>query len=194
MARGRKKASEVKDLPTTVTDKEEGTIPYFLIDDEWGVSCDDRNEILVHKRNANRIIKNDKGEELYIEQYLMWDSVSYPSSFSKALETYAQRKGRQMESKLNKSKDYNEIAKIQNEIKLIIAQALDFKGINNVFMSTTSVLDDRAELKLQLEALKEAKREVEEETEKLLKLIKEKRQIIVSNTEPKKHRMPKEEE
>ena len=124
----------------------------------------------------------------------MWEAISYPSNFTKAIEIYVDKKGKEKKSKLIKSKDYNDLISIQNDIKSTIAKALDFDSVNKDFLSITSVIDKRAKLEEELISLKEIKEQVEIETEKLLELIKEKNRIIISATEPKKHRIKKEEE
>ena len=92
MPRGKKALSETSDLEIIKSDKEEGNIPYFLIDDDYGIACDERQEILVRKRIANRTIKDVNKE--YIEQYVSWDSLCYPSNFTNAISCYVERKGR----------------------------------------------------------------------------------------------------
>ena len=192
MPRGKRNLLETTDLPIIPTDKEEGQIPYFILDDEWGISCDERQEILVHKKSANRTIKDENGVETHIEQYYMWDSVAYTSSFTHAISIYVDKKGKEKKSKLIKSKDYKELIAIQNDIKSTIAKALDFKGVNKDFLSITSILDERTKLEKELKMLKQTKEQVLQETEKLLELVKEKNKIIISTTEPKKHRVKKE--
>lgn len=192
MARGKKSLLETTELPIITTDIEEGQIPYFILDDEWGISCDDRNEILVHKRVASRTIKDESGVEIHVEQYFMWESISYPSTFTKAIELYVDKKGKAMKSKIVKSKDYNDLISIQNDIKTTITKALDFNSVNKDFLAITSILDERAKLEEQLKLLRETKEQVICETEKLLQLVKEKRSIIMSNTEPTKHRSKEE--
>ena len=192
MARGKKSLLETTDLPIIPTDKEEGQIPYFILDDEWGISCDERQEILVHKKSANRTIKDENGVETHIEQYYMWECIAYTNSFTHTISVYVDKKGKEKKSKLIKSKDYKELIAIQNEIKSTIAKALDFNGINKEFLSITSILDERAKIEEELKLLRETKKQIEIETDKLLQLIKEKRTIIVSNTEPKKRRLKKE--
>lgn len=193
MARGKKSLLETSDLPIVTTDIEEGQIPYFLIDDEWGIACDERNEILVHKRIASRTIKNEKGDEDHIEQYIMWDSISYPSTFSSAIESYVNKKGKTEKSKLKKSTNYNDLIKIQNEIKLTIEKSLEFNGVNSNFLSSMSIIDERAKLEEEIKKLRETKEMIIKETDLLMELVKQKRAIIISNTEPKKHRDVKEE-
>lgn len=194
MPRGKKNLAESTDLKVVDSNEESGQIPYFLFDNEWGVACDERNEILVHKRIANRTIKGEDGKEDYIEQYLMWDSICYPSNFTSTLKCYIERSERKKKGKLTKSKDYNDLIKIQNDIKETISKCLDIDGINKDFLSITSILDERSLLEEQLKLLKQTKEDVENETESLMRLIKEKRSIIISNTEPKKHRTKKEED
>lgn len=193
MAKGKKSLLETTDLPIIVTDIEEGQVPYFIIDDEWGISCDERQEILVRKKIASRTIKDENDNEDHVEQYFMWDSIAYVKTFTNAIEIYVDRKGKSEKTKLKKSKDYNDLIKIQNEIKSIIARSLDFNSINKDFLSITSILDERTKLEEELNMLKETKKQILQETEKLFDLIKQKRSIIISNTEPKKHKNTKEE-
>jgi hypothetical protein len=192
MAKGKKSLLETTDLPIIETDIEEGLIPYFLIEDEWGINCDERNEILVRKRTASRTIKDENDVEDHIEQYIVWEAETYSNTFTHTIECYINKKGKEEKSKLIKSKDYKDLISIQNEIKSNISKALDFNGINKEFLSITSILDERAKIEEELKLLRETKKQIEIETDKLLQLIKEKRSIIISNTEQKKHRIKKE--
>jgi hypothetical protein len=192
MPRGRKKATELNDLPTVITDNEEGTIPYFVLDNEWGVSCDERQEILVRKRIANRTIKDEEGNDDHIEQYFMWDSVSYCNSFTHIIQCYYERASRIEKKKLQKTTNFDDIKNIYIDVNKKISQALSSDGVNKEFMSIASILDDKAKLKEELVSLKEKKEKVEKETDKLLQLIKDKTSIIISRTEPTKHRVKKE--
>lgn len=192
MPRGRKKATELNDLPTVITDNEEGTIPYFVLDNEWGVACDERQEMLVHKRLANKTIKNENGEEDHIEQYSMWDAVCYCNSFSHVIQRYYDRVGKLEKKKLIKSTNFDELTNIYNNINKTISDAFSSTGINKEFLSISSILDDKARLKEELLSLKETQEQVEKETDKLLQLIKDKTSIIISRTEPTKHRVKKE--
>lgn len=193
MARGKKSLLETSDLPVVYTDEEKGQIPYFLIDDEWGVSCDERQEILVKKKIANKTVKDENGENEHIEQYTMWDSICYPSTFTDAINSYVKKKSRSMKSKIYKSSDYKDILNVQNEIKSIVAKSLDTNGVNKNFLSITSIINERQKIEEELQMLRDVKEQVNNECEKLMELIKEKRSIIIKNTEPKKHRMPKED-
>lgn len=192
MAKGKKSLLETTDLPIIETDIEEGLIPYFLIEDEWGVNCDERNEILVRKRIASRTIKDENDVEDHIEQYVVWEAETYSNTFTHTIECYISKKNKEEKSKLIKSKDYKDLISIQNEIKSNISKALEFNGINKEFLSITSILDERAKIEEELKLLREAKKQIEIETDKLLQLIKEKRSIIISNTEQKKHRIKEE--
>lgn len=192
MAKGKKSLLETTDLPIIETDIEEGLIPYFLIEDEWGINCDERNEILVRKRIASRTIKDENDVEDHIEQYVVWEAETYSNTFTHTIECYISKKDREEKSKLIKSKDYKDLISIQNEIKSNISKALEFNGINKEFLSITSILDERAKIEEELKLLREAKKQIEIETDKLLQLIKEKRSIIISNTEQKKHRIKEE--
>lgn len=192
MPRGKKALSETSDLEIIKSDKEEGNIPYFLIDDDYGIACDERQEILVHKRIANRTVKNSDKE--YIEQYVSWDSLCYPSNFTNAISCYVERKGRELNKKIKKTKDIQKIIDNQNELKHLISTSLNINGINKEFLSITSILDERTKLEEELKMLKQTKDNVLNECEKLIDLVKEKRSIIIKETEPKKHRLKLEKD
>ena len=46
-----------------VTNKEEGAIPFFIIDDRYGVAVNQYSYMLVVKKNAYRTITSDNEEE-----------------------------------------------------------------------------------------------------------------------------------
>lgn len=191
MPRGKKNLLETTNLPIIKTNTEEGKIPYFIIDNEWGIACDDRNEILVHKNPANKTIKNDQGEDDHIEQYYMWTIDCYPSNVTNALEIYADRKGKEAKSKLLRSKDYNDLLRINRDIQQTIDKALDSEGVNQSYLAVTSILDERSKLEEELNRLRELTNIVEDKSNHLLELIKEKQTIIISETKP--HNVKKKE-
>ena len=192
MAKGKKGLMETTNLPIIKTNIEEGKIPYFIIDNEWGIACDDRNEILVHKNPANKTVKNEQGENDHVEQYYMWTIDCYPSNVTNALEIYADRKGKEAKSKLIKSKDYNDLLKINKDIQQIINKALSSEGINQSYLAVTSILDERSKLEEELNRLKEIEETIENKSNYLLELIKKKQTIIISETKP--HNIKKKEE
>lgn len=193
MARGKKSLLETTDLPIVETDKEEGQLPYFLIDDDWGIACDERNEILVRKRIASRTVVNDDTNEKYVEQYTMWDSICYPSNFTNTINCYVDKKSKELKKKITRTKDIKKVLEVENEIKNIIARSLKVDGVNKEFLSVTSILDERTKLEEELKLLRENKEKVELEVDKLLTLVKEKRSIIIKEIEPKKHRVKLED-
>jgi hypothetical protein len=193
MAKGKKSLLETTDLPIIATDKEEGQIPYFIIDDKYGVSCDERCEMLCRKKKASRTIKDEEGNPHHVETYYMWESFCYTNSFSSCVENYINIKDRELKKeRLIKTKDYNKMIEIQQEIKRIIDNSFSSNGNNKEFLSITHTIDQQAKLNEELIVLKNLKNQVQDETDKLMQLIKEKRAIIISNTEPKKHRVKKE--
>jgi len=194
MARGKKSLIETSDLPIVEKEEEEGSIPYFIIDDEYGISCSDLCEILVKKRKASRTVSEDNKPH-HIETYWTWDNVCYPSNFSLALSCYCSKKELELKKrKLVKSKDYKDILNVQKEIKDIIYKCLDGNGINKEFLSFTSVYDERVKLEEEIKQLRDIKNKCLESVESLMDLIKEKRSIVIKNTEPKKHRTKLENE
>ena len=76
----------------------------------------------------------------------------------------------------------------------MISTSLNINGINKEFLSITSILDERTKLEEELKMLKQTKDNVLNECEKLIDLVKEKRSIIIKETEPKKHRLKLEKD
>jgi len=195
MRRGKRNLLETTDLPIIETTIEEGTIPYFIIDDKYGIACDDKCEMICRKKKSNRTIKDEEGNPIYIETYYVWESFCYVGTFSECINRYLLIKDRDIKKeRLVKTKDYGKLIEIQNEIKCIVSKALDTNGVNSQFLSATSIIDDKAKLKEELDCVNSLKEDIEKEYKSFMEMIKDKRKIIIKNTEPTKHRTKKEEE
>lgn len=194
MARGKRSLLETTNLPIVETNIEEGVSPYFLIDDKYGIACDERQEMLCRKKKSSRTIKDEYGQPYKIETYYMWESFCYTNSFSSCIENYLKIKDRELKKeRLIKTKDYTELINIQNEIKQIISKALSTDGDNKSVFTISKVIDQQSKLMEEIENLKKIQSQTEKESDKLLQLIKEKRSLIISATEPTKHRNKKED-
>lgn len=195
MARGKKSLMETTDLPIVETDKEEGNIPYFVIDEEYGIACDDMQEMLCKRVKASKTIKGEDGKESHVETYYKWNNLKYMGNFTSCIEEYAKIKSRDIKkNKLIKSKDFKDVVAIQNEVKQLVADSLSKDGLNKEFLSITSIIDERAKLEEEIKHLKQLKEQCINDVESLIELVKEKRRIIIKETEPKKHRVKKEED
>lgn len=195
MARGagRKSLLESTDLKIVETDIEEGTIPFFLIEDDYGVAADNNCYMLCERKKASRTIKNESGEPDHVETYFLWNSFKYLSTFKGTLECYLQIKSRKLNARKLKTTTYKDIIDNQNEIKNIIANALKSDGVNRDFVSFCDLVDKKKELLNDIQEVKNLKNQLIDEVDSLMNLVKEKRRIIITNTEPTKHRLKLEE-
>ena len=151
MARGRKKVLEESELPIKVTKNEDGCIPFFLIEENYGIAVDSYCYKLCKRIVANRTIKDDDGKPSYIEQYFKWDSFKYCSSFESIMETYIECKDREL-----KSKDYKDIIKNQEEIKKILHKALDSKiSLSKDFISANAIVEQYTRVQAKLNEIEQ---------------------------------------
>lgn len=175
------------ELPIKETDIEEGTLPFFLIDDEYGIACDQYCYMLCKKKRANRTIKDEDGKPNHIESYWSWTPFKYTGTFQSIMETYVEQKERGLNKRIIKSKDFKEILETYNKIYKIISDALDIEGLNKSFMSVTSLLDQKEKLLQEISEVHELKEDLLKEYNELQILIKEKRKIIVDKHKPLKN-------
>lgn len=190
---GRVSLTESTDLDVIETGIEEGCIPFFLIEENYGVSVDDLCYKLCERRKANRTIKDENGNPDHVETYFLWTAFKYLSSFKQSIECYCKIKERKLNARKVKNADYKELINTQNEIKRIVAKALKTDGVNKEFVSFCDLTDKKEELLREIEEVRALKKTLNDESESLINLIKEKRRIIISSTEPKKHRVKTEE-
>jgi hypothetical protein len=193
MAKGRVSLLESTDLPVIETEIEEGTLPFFLIEDDYGIAADKYCYMLCERKKASRTIKNENGEPDHVETYFLWNSIKYLSSFKRTMECYIEINGRKMNARKIKNTTFKDIIDNQNEIKRIVSEALKTDGVNKEFVSFCDLADKKEELLKEIEEVRVLKKTLSDESEALLEFIKEKRRLIITNTEPKKHRVKTEE-
>lgn len=186
--------TNVADLPIIETDNEEGNIPNFLFDgdNDYGVSSGDLNFYLVERKRANKTIKDENGKLDHIEAYYKWDNVAYVNSLESAVRCYSERREKRLVSKLIKSNGFKEVAEIRKQTYEIIKNSLSQVGLNKELMDTCKLIDLKRDLDNEMKDLYEKKEQIEREFDKTMSLIKEKRSILIKETEPKKHRMKEE--
>ena len=174
------------ELPIKETDIEEGALPFFLIDDEYGIACDQYCYMLCKKKRANRTIKDEDGKPNHIESYWSWTPFKYTNTFQSIMETYVEQKERGLNKRIVKSKDFKQIIETYNTIHKIISNSLDVEGLNKSFLSVTSLLDQKEKLLQEISEVHELKEDLLKEYNELQALIKEKRKIIVDKHTAKK--------
>lgn len=169
--------------------------PNFLFegDEEFGVMANELNYILVSRIVSNKKSKNEDGAISNVKYY-RWKNVAYLDSLESVLECYMKRKEKILVSKLKGCKGFGELNLIRKEIKSIIYNSLSPIGINKDLLDACKLVDFKLLLNSEILELENKKKELMEEFEKTMNFIKEKRSIIIKQTEPKKHRNKKEED
>lgn len=189
MAKGKKPLIETTDPDKIVeTDKEEGQIPFFIIDDEYGIAADNLCYMLVNAKKAGRTLSDGN-----VETYIKWEPVAYVNTIKRAIEEYSIVKERKLNRKLLKSKDLTEIKNNQDEVQRIVQKALSTSGKNKQVFETLDLLQAKEDVLKDINDLKEQKEKLLQLFDEFEALLKEKRKIIIKQTEPTKHRYKKEE-
>ena len=172
---------------------EEGYIPFFLIEDDYGIAADEYCYMLCQRKKMNRTVKDENGNPAYVESYLYWRALKYSGTFQNAIECYVEIKERQLNARHVKNKDYQKVIDVYNEIREIVANAFSATGINQEFLSFGDLLSQKNKLLNEIDELSDIKYKVETAADDLLQIIKDKRKIIIGETEGKKHKMKLEE-
>lgn len=191
MARGKGKKSlaELTDPSEIIDIGEERGAPNLLIDEDYGICADAYNYILVNKKIAYRTGTEDDGENNgKVIKYIKWDDVNYHPTIFHCFQAYFNEKALSETKKLNKCKEYKEVARIYLEIKNSIDKCISNLKLSNGVKESADVVDMIEQLKLELKEVTDVLSEADE----LRELIKEKKRLIIKDTEPKKHRIKEE--
>jgi hypothetical protein len=196
MAKGKQSLAETID-PSKIVDtgEEGGDIPFFLIDNTYGVSADKYGFNLVERKKMTRAVKDDKGNITGGEIYYMWQFSKSANEFEDTLIAYAKLTERKLMSKLVKCQDFRELVKIRLQIQRTINNSFKIDGINKDLLSACNTIQGHEELKIKIEEVNKLADTAEETFNNFIEDVKEKRKIIVQEMpKEKKHRTPKESE
>ena len=160
--------------------------PNILIDDEYGISGGYRDYALVVKKIAHRTGKVEDGEnEGKVIRYVKWEDVSYAGTIFDCLRSYQDITNLTKIKALKNCKDYLEIEKIYKETNAKINQFLKHQDMSKETKDALNLMDTINQLHDELNKAKEVIKDAND----FKAWIKEKRQILISDTEPKKHRI-----
>lgn len=190
MPRGRK-SLDIPESDIIQTDEESGSIPFFLIDDEYGISGNYRDYSLVVKKRTTRAATIDDCEdynEKYIS-YILWSSVAYCSNLKSIFECYVKIKGLSKSKKLRKSQDYQELIHIYEDIYSHIKIAFQYENLPLKIEKICDLTDEEYKIRNKIDILNDQYALLLRKSNELEKLIKEKRSMIIKEMEPKKHRI-----
>ena len=194
MARGKKLQTETMDeseIVDMLDNDDESAQPNFLITDDYGGIVQQKDYALVKRVLANRTgTKTDGENEGKVIKYYKWQKIAYVNSVFSVLQSYERVANAEKLRKLSMCKDYKIIGDIMRETQEEINNCIRQLGMTDNMTNNAKMIDD---LKLLHSKLNQVNK-VLEEADEFHELIKEKRQILIKDTEPKKHRTPKEKE
>ena len=190
MARGKKNlASEVDESEIIISD-EVLNPPNILINDDFGISTGTCDYALVERKVAHRTGKEEDGKNCgKVIRYTRWDDVNYGRTPFKCLENYFEYANLTKTKQLKMEKDFNKIADIYKETQNEVVTFMRQLDLSKQTVETGTLMDEIYEMKDKLRQINK----VLEEADELHELIKDKRRIIINDTEPKKHRVKLEE-
>lgn len=186
-------ASTVREEEIVDSNEEVGS-PNFMIDDTYAIMGNYGDYSLVERKVALRTGKFEDGEnEGKVIRYIKWDTVQ-PHSYGRTpfdiLKNYADYINLKKFKQLNKSNNFDDVKQIYIDTQNTIKHALKSSQFTDDIRRQATLVNEIAELKSKLSEINK----VFEEADELRELIKSKRKIIITDTEPKKHRIKKEEE
>lgn len=162
------------------TDEEVGSIPYFIIDKEYGVACDNLCYTLVVKKIACRRGKKDNDEDTSkVYKYIRWEDLGYLDSFESVIKMYAEVKEKRLNRKLIKSQDLQDIKDIRRSIKNDIKKALSTKSDDNQIEEVCGLVDAINKLREDIRVAKNQLSELNQLNKDTTKELKKARKIVV---------------
>jgi hypothetical protein len=195
MAKGKQSLIETIDQSKIIDTKEEaGDIPFWLIDENYGVSADKYGFNLVERKKMTRAVKNEKGDITSGEIYYMWQFCKSADSFEDGLIAYTKVTERKLMHQLVKCQDFRKLIAIRLQIQKTINNSFKLNGINSNLLDACNTIQGHEELKIKIDEVNKLANEAEEHFNNLIETIKEKRKIIVQEMpKEKKHRIKEEE-
>jgi nitrogen regulatory protein PII-like uncharacterized protein len=177
------------------TNEEVGSLPFYNIDDEHGISGCYADYSLVVRKKASKTGKAENGEDpTKVYTYYRWDESKYDSKIYGMFELYLKAMRLNKFKDMKRTNDIKELIKIEQELSDYVHQILDV-NVNEQFKEVCNLTDSVLDLKQQIVEGKNTLLELRKLCKETKDEIKEARKIIVENMpKEKKHRTPKEEE
>lgn len=175
------------------TNEEVGSVPFFNIDEEYGISGCPCDYALVIKKVANRTGKEENGEDpTKVYSYFRWDELKYDSKKSGIFELYNKIKKLNGNKNMERTNDVKKLIKIDQDIADYIHKVLDIKE-NEQFKNVCDLTDTLLYLKKQITEANKTLSEYKKLIQDTEKEFKEGKKIIVENM-PKQHKHKVQEE
>jgi hypothetical protein len=175
------------------TQEQVGSIPFMIIDEDYGISGCYADMALVIKKKASKTGKVENGEDpTKVYTYYRWDELKYDSKLSGVFDLYLKTK-RLNAFKGQRTKDIKDLIKIEEDLSNYVHSVLDINE-NDKFKEVCNLTDTVLHLKQQIAESSK----VLSEYKKLIKdtelEFKEAKKIIVDNMPKHKNHTVKEEE
>lgn len=184
--------ADTVDASEIVVLKEEQNPPNIMITNNMGISGGYGDYALVEKKVAYKTGKLEDGEENVgkVIQYTKWDDIGYCSNIFECVRLYCKHRNLNKIKELEKVKDFKVIEQIFIDTNETITKFLNnYSNMTDANSSTLSLVDTIDDLKRKTNEINKVLSEADE----LRELIKSKRQIIIKETENKKHKLKERE-
>lgn len=172
---------------------EEENAPNFLIDENYGGLGRYGDIALVERKIAYRTGKAEDGiNEGKVIRYIKWTNVephTYGRTIFDVLNNYDKYVSHIKFKQLNKSQNFDDVKQIYLDTQSTIRQALKSSQFTDDIKQQGTLIDEIELLKSKLKKVDSILAEADE----LHELIKNKRKIVINDTESKKHRVKLEE-
>ena len=172
---------------------EEENAPNFLIDENYGGLGRYGDIALVERKVAYRTGKPEDGvNEGKVIRYIKWTNVephTYGRTIFDVLNNYDKYVSHIKFKQLNKSQNFDDVKQIYLDTQSTIRQALKSSQFTDDIKQQGTLIDEIELLKSKLKKVDSILAEADE----LHELIKNKRKIVINDTESKKHRVKLEE-
>ena len=184
--------AETVDPSEIVTSNEEQNPPNIMITDDIGIIGGYGDYALVEKKIAYKTGKLEDGEDNIgkVIQYTRWYDIGYFATIFDCVKAYCKYRNLTKIKELEKVKDFKLIEQIFIDTNETVTKFLNnYSKMTDANSNALSLMDTINELKRKTDEINK----VLSEADDLRELIKSKRQIIIKETEPKKHRLKESE-
>lgn len=176
------------------TDEETGIMPFFLIEDDWGIACDQYCYKLVNKKQASKTGKEENGEDPEkVYSYFRWDDIKYASNIEGIIDCYIGVKEKLLHAQYIKQKDVQTLINIRLQIKAIIEKAFGVDALTEQIKVASGLVESSQKLKSKIDTVKENLHEVVDVKNKTIEEIKKVKMAFMDRERPKTHRIKEEE-
>ena len=189
--RGKQTLAEMVDEAEIVISDEVMSEPNLLITDDFGISGNYGDYSLVQRKTAHRTGKEDDGENCgKVIRYTKWEDVNYAPTVFKCLQNYFDYVNLSKFKQLKFEPNFNKVEEIYESTQSDIRKCLKQISLSKSTTLCGELVDEIDRLRLELNEARAVIKEINDFREE----FKKSRQIVIKDTEPKKHRTPKEKE